>query len=44
VELVKLLLFIWILLQYFYIEKEKMVFTFTNGYGNMYLVKIGNKF
>ena len=39
-----MLLFIWILLQYFYIENEKMVFTFTNAYDNMYVVKIGNKF
>ena len=43
-ELVKMLLFFWFMIQYFYIEKEKLVFTFTNDYGNMYLVKIGNNF
>lgn len=39
-----MLLFFRFLIQYFYIEKEKLVFTFTNAYGNMYLVKIGNSF
>ena len=29
-------------IQYFYIEKEKILFTFTHGCANMYLVKIGS--
>ena len=37
-------LFFHVKKQYFYIEKENSVFTFTLAYANMYVVKIGNYF
>ena len=41
-RLVKLPLFLRRKIQYFYIEKRNLLFTFTCCYGTMYLVKIGN--